>query len=275
MIAIVVDSTANVTVRESHLYGIRIVPASFSVNNHLFKEKYIDQAYDEKTIYSPDVKCATFHPSTVDFHNTFNKLAICGYEIICITISSKLSSAYNSALLAAEYLPKAKIKVVDSLLAVGGLFLLVKKAHALIKNRMTIDEIETALNEFKKKIKIKFTVDDYVTLAKSKRLGFVRRSAEPILNYKPIFYCRNGSIYSDPAMQSARSGYNRIRNLVNEIPKTSKYVIINYIEKNCFFYSVLKHLHTTRPQLIIETRKIGPVVGINIGNNMLAVVWCE
>lgn len=273
MIAIVVDSTANITMRETALFGIRIVPASFTVNNHLFKEKYIDQPYDEKTIYSPDVNCATFQPSPVDFHNVFKKLA--GYEIICITISSKMSSAYNSALLAAEYLPKVKIKVVDSLLAVGGLYMLVKKAHVLIKSGLTLDEIEAALNEFKKKIKIKFTVDDYMTLAKSKRLGFVRRSAAPILNYKPMFYCRNGSIYSDPSMQSARSGYNRVRILVNEIPKNAKYVIVNYIEQNNFYTSVLKYLHTTLPQLIIETRKIGPVVGINIGNNMLAVIWCE
>ncbi len=275
MIAIVVDSTVNITMRESQLYGIRIVPASFSVNNHLFKEKYIDQFYDEKTIYSPDVKCATFHPSANDFYNTFYKLGFYGFEIICITISSKLSSAYNSALLAAEYLPKVKIKVIDSRLAVGGLFLMVKKAHILIKNKKTQEEIESALNDYKSKIKIKFTVDDYITIANSKRLGFVRGSAAPILNYKPIFYCRNGSIYSDPSMQSARSGYDRIRSLVDEIPDTTKYVIINYIEKNRFFYAVLKHLQTTRPNLSIEVRKIGPVVGINIGNNMLAVVWTE
>ncbi len=275
MIVIVVDSTINITMRESQLYNICIVPASFSVGHHLFKEKYINQFYDEKTIYSPGTKCATYHPSVVDFIGKFKKLAQNGYEIICITISSKLSSTYNSALTAAGYFPEAKIKVIDSQLTVGGLFILVKKAHSFIKNQMDLEEVASALNEYKKKIKIKFTVDDYRKIAESKRLGFVRRSASPILNYKPMFYCRNGSIYADPANQSARSGYDRIINLVNEIPKNSNYIILNYIEQNEFFFSVLKYLHTTRPQLIVETRKIGPVVGINIGSKMLAIVWIE
>jgi DegV family protein with EDD domain len=241
----------------------------------LYKEKYIDQFYDEKTIYSTEVKCGTFNPSAVDFYNMFKQLTSKGFEIVCITISSKMSSSYSSALIACEYLPGAKIKIVDSQLAVGGHFWLVKKAYKLIQKKHTLDEVECGLNTFKKKIKIKFTVDDYKTLAGSKRLGFVRRSAAPILNHKPIFYCLNGSIYADPSAQSARSGYNRVVNLVNEIPKTSKSIMLNYIEQNYLFYAVIKYLRKTRPQLMIETRKIGPVIGINIGNNMLAVIWCE
>ncbi len=272
MIAIVIDSTAYITSREAYLCGIRVVSASYSVDSRMYNEKFIDVPFDERAVYGTNAKCVTYHPTTVDFLNTFRELDSKGLDIICITMSSKLSSSYNSALLAKKYLPNANIRIVDSDLTVAGLYLLAKKARALAKTGYGIDEIEKKLNEVKKRIKIRFTVDDISALIKSKRIAFVRRSMTPVLNYKPIFIFKDGAIYAE---RSARVGYDRMRKMVSDIPQNAKLVIINYVEQTIAFNALVSYLKLTRPGLVIEMRKVGPVVGINIGKSALSITWVE
>lgn len=272
MLGIIVDSTAYLTKKEAHLYGIQVLPARYFIDGILHREQYIDSlSDDDEKNYSLSSNLATRHTPTFVFANLFHQLLLMDYDILCLTISSKMSSAFETAKRAAAMQKQPnKIRVIDSKLTVGGLYILAKTARIYDREGFSLHQIASAMEEEKRRIRIRFTVDDLSFLEKSKRIRNIRLSAAPVLNNAPIFICRDGAICLE---RTVRRGHDRIKAMISDIPEQSRYIMINYIDKTEDFYALRKQIKNKFPNAYIEERKIGPVVGINIGRTVLAVIW--
>jgi DegV family protein with EDD domain len=102
----------------------------------------------------------TSQPSPGDFLKAFKEKLKEFEEIICITVTSKHSGTFNSALQAREYLPeKEKIHVVDSMSVSGGEGLIILKAVSLIKSGLKINEILEKLKESVLKTNLIFVLE--------------------------------------------------------------------------------------------------------------------
>lgn len=271
MIAIVTDSTAYLTETEALFYGVQVVSSYFTVDGRLYRERCVDAPFYPSSLYIGK-DCSTFQPSTVDFLSVFSRLAAQGQEIICLTLSEKLSRAYSHAKTAASHLPGASIRVVDTSFTVGGQFTLIKRARSYINSGLSLSETEAKLREDKKRVRIRFTVDELDTLNRSKRLSFVRRSANTALDSRPVFECVGGSLRS---IGVARGADGRISSFLNALPPQLRGVTINYVDKTPFMHALVSRLRRERPALEIKLRRIGPVVGVNIGATIIAVSWFE
>ena len=75
----------------------------------------------------------TSQATLAGFFNAFQRLRRAGYEVLCITISSRLSGTYANAVLAAKELGGQHIEVVDSLSTCSGLYLLIREARMRIR----------------------------------------------------------------------------------------------------------------------------------------------
>ncbi|MGC9333304.1 MAG: DegV family protein, partial [Anaerolineae bacterium] len=129
MIKIVTDSTAYL--REDYVreHDIRIVPLCVHFGDRDFKEG-IDLSYEEfydRLKNAPELP-TTSQPSAGAFRQVFQELVEAGHEIIAMTISSRLSGTWNSAMAAKDMLPDAEISIVDSLSTSIGLQLMVQAA---------------------------------------------------------------------------------------------------------------------------------------------------
>ena len=86
----------------------------------------------------------TAQPSPQDFADTFSKLAPNG-PVLALTVSSKMSGTYNSALIGRDMTlkdhPDAVIEVVDSLLVAMGLGILAQAAAEKARDGANIEEI--------------------------------------------------------------------------------------------------------------------------------------
>ena len=71
----------------------------------------------------------TSQATLAGFLNAFQRLRRAGYEVLCITISSRLSGTYANAVLAARELGGSHIEVFDSLTTCSGLYLLIREAR--------------------------------------------------------------------------------------------------------------------------------------------------
>ena len=106
--------------REAEKLGIKILPKTSQSSPFFFKE-----------LFQKELKKST--------------------NILCITMSSKLSGTYNSALQAKKLLndsEKERIFIIDSLNLSAGQELLVLKAVDLIKKNKTIEEISKEIRDF-------------------------------------------------------------------------------------------------------------------------------
>jgi len=268
MITIVTDSSSYFKKTEALEMGIKIVPINYSVDGQNFSESYSDQNGDFEKLLKGSGTYTTSHPNIAAFLSAFEEELHKGNEVLCITISSRLSGAFGTAHMAAKQTEDAKIAVFDSRFTAGGLYLLVKEAKKIIDNGANLDEILDKLPEIRDKITIAFSVSDMTPLRNSGRMGFVRMSVSTFLNIKPVLLCKDGAIVSDTVVHGNTA---LIKKLSERITENTQEVVINYIgatQVATNLYHVIKEIV---PATQISLQKIGPALGIHLGLKAIAV----
>ena len=268
MITVVTDSSSYFKQAEAKALGIKIIPMSYTVDGQVYSESYSDQNGDFENLLKSHGRFSTAQPNLAAFLSCFEEELAVGNEVLCITISSRLSGSYSTAHAAAKLTGSGKVSVFDSRLTAGGLYLLAKKAQEWISAGFPASEVMQKLQDIRGEIAVAFSVDDIAPLRKSGRLGFVRMSVGTILNRKPVLLLFEGGIVSDQVV-SGETGI--IKRLVQKVATDAKEIVINYLGNNRLatnLYNVLKDAH---PQTPISLRKLGPVLGIHLGVNAIAV----
>lgn len=109
-------------------------------------------------------------------------------EIYCVTITSGLSGTFNGANIAREqYLedhPDAKIYVVDSLSTGPGMVLLLEKLAELKSQGKSFEEVCTAIDKYRKRLKLYFSLSSLHNLAQNGRVNKLIASAIGFMNIK-------------------------------------------------------------------------------------------
>ena len=214
-------------------------------------------------------RITTSQPTPAAFLSVFREELARGNEVLCITLSSRLSGIYNSAALAAKQAGD-RVHVFDSRLTAGGLYLLVRRARELADQGLKIREILAELERLRERITVYFSVGDMAPLRRSGRVGFVRMSVGTILNSKPILLLKDGAVVQDSMAHGTKE---IIRILADKIPQGASEVIINYISNNqvaSSLYNVIKQKH---PDIDIRLSKLGPVLSAHLGLNVIAVSY--
>jgi len=151
-IGLVADEGGDLPKNLIEKYEISIVPfkVDFGEMKNLKGNIYEKIKKAEKRSLKPFIK--TSQPSVGDFLKVFKEKLEKFEEIICITITSKHSGTFNSAVQARNFLKenlKNKVHIVDSLNGSCGEGLIVLKAASLIKKGLNLKEI---LENLKKSI---------------------------------------------------------------------------------------------------------------------------
>ena len=217
MIAIMVDSAAGISRQEAEELGAYYVPMTYTFGQKQYAERYLgENGRFEPYIGKEELQRKTSQASLSAFIKAYEKQIAKGRQVLCITISSRLSGTYPNAVMAANEVNADMIKVLDSRNCAGGVYFLIVLAKRLIKEGKTLDEILDILIQERKNIHNVFTVNDMTNLRNSGRLGVVRQSVSTILNLRPILYLQQGSIYSDG---TARGSQEQMKKLVEIVDK--------------------------------------------------------
>ncbi|OQB25123.1 MAG: Fatty acid-binding protein [Firmicutes bacterium ADurb.Bin182] len=269
MIAIVTDSTACMTSRDAQKLDIHYVPMTYTIDGRSYSEKFIDMCGDyERLIFKANI-LRTSQANTHSIMKTFYKLRQSGYEILFLSISSKLSGTFGNALNCARELDESAIKVIDTKTTAGGLHILAKEARRLVNEGNTLAQTVKEILEMRSKIKIAFSVSDMIPLRHSGRLGHVRLSVSTILNRKPILICKEGQITS---VNLVRGNRERIIELVNEVPEDAKDIIVHHIEAEEDANALAAELKEKSGREVM-IRKASPSLCIHLGADVVGVVF--
>ncbi len=224
---IIVDSTADLT--PAFKSRVHIVPLTVRFG----EEEYIDGVtIDHKTFYEKliesDVLPTTSQATPDAFMQEFKKAKAADEAAVVITLSSKFSGTYQSAMIAAEEFEN--IYIVDSGTAAMGSGILVELAFRLLDEGKNAKDIALALEEEKKKIVIVALVDTLEYLKKGGRISKATAFAGGVLNIKPVLSVINGDIGILGKARGSKMGNNL---LVQEIDKAggidfSKPVLLGY-----------------------------------------------
>ena len=272
---IIVDSTADLVpeIKER----VRIVPLTV----HFGDEEYIDGVtIDHETFYNrlieSDVLPTTSQATPDAFIKEFDKIKEAGEEAVVITLASKFSGTYQSAMIAAsEY---ENIYVVDSTSAAMGSGILAELAFKLLDEGKKAVEIARILEEEKKKIVVVALVDTLEYLKKGGRISKAVAFAGGVLNIKPVLSVIDGEISMLGKARGSKMGNNL---LVQEIDRAGG---IDFTKPVLLGYSgisdalLLKYIEDSRhiwEGNLEEVRytSVGSVIGTHAGPGAVVVAF--
>jgi len=217
MIKIVTDSTAYLAPETIQQFDICVVPLYVHFGEEAFKEGVglTNEQFYSRLKTAPALP-TTSQPSAGEFHVVFQKLTDAGHEILVLTISSKLSGTWNSAMAAKEMLPGAPISVIDSLSTAVGLQIMVETAAKAAAAGASRQEIVDRIEAIKSTMVLWFVVDTLEYLAKGGRIGNAKAFLGTVLKVKPILVLQGGAIEPLEQVRSKRKAVARMLELVEE-----------------------------------------------------------
>ena len=269
---IVVDSTADIL--PEYLDQIHTVPLTVSFGD----EEYIDGVtIDHRTFYQKLIETDAM-PSTSQASPAaqYDQAAAADEEVVVITISSKLSGTYQSAMIAAA--GRSSVYVVDSENASVGCGILVGLALRYLRDGMTASAIAEKLQEDKKKIIVIALLDTLEYLKRGGRISKAAAFAGGLLNIKPVISIADGEIQLLGKARGSKMGNNL---LVQQIQKVggidftkpvllgytglSDVLLQKYIEDSSYLWSASLDA--------VRYVSIGSVIGAHAGPGAIAVAF--
>ena len=272
---IIIDSTTDLM--PEHKNYVVTIPLTVRFDDH----EYADGVtIDHKTFYEKlvesDVLPTTSQATPNDFIGEYEKIKENGESAVVITLSSKFSGTYQSAVIAAE--DYDNIHVVDSGTVTIGAGVLCELAIQLAEEGRDAGEIARILEEEKKRVVIIALLDTLEYLKKGGRISKTAAFAGGVLNIKPVISVTDGEIHVLGKARGSKMGNNL---LVQEIEKAggadfdrpvllgysglSDALLLKYIEDS-------KHLWEEELKNIRYTG-IGSVIGTHAGPGAIAVAF--
>jgi DegV family protein with EDD domain len=265
-IAIVTDSTSDISPELSREYDIYVVPAILVVNGQSLLDGS-DISRDDLYQQLPTMKVSptTAAPSIGVFQRAYEALLINGAsQVVSIHVSSTLSSMYNTALLAAKAVGK-QVHVIDSRQVTLGLGFQVLAAAQAARAGQTLAEIQKAVDEIRNRIHLIAMLDTLEYAYRSGRISWARSNFVDFFHIKPFLSVVDGNVVRMGETRTRHRGIERLYKLLTELGGLEHLAVLHtnaeadalqVVEQ---FKSVVKN----NPLVINVTSLIGVHVGPN------------
>ena len=220
-VAIVTDSISCLTKEIVAQYGIKIVPISIYLGDKVYKdwvEITPSQAYE---FFLKDPKLFKTSPASPGgYLEAYREASNQTNDILCITLSSKLSTGYEMACVAKEQakseLSQTSIEVLDSrsVTAAEG-FIALAAARAAAEGKDLAEVVKIA-EEIRDKATFLILLDTIRYVYRTGRIPKIAAQVGSMLNIKPILTMSSGLVRFAGAVRSRESGINRILKMMRD-----------------------------------------------------------
>ena len=220
-VAIVTDSIANLTPEMIEKYRITIVPINICFRGEIYRDMLDvspSEAY-EMVLQDPD-NFSTSPASPGHYLEAFREATKHSKNILCITLSSKLSTGYNIACLAVKQardeIGDVSIVVLDSqnVTAAQG-FIALAAARAAEEGR-TFEEVLKIAEEMRSRVTFLVVLDTIRYVYRTGRIPKIAAQVAAYLSIRPILSSSNGLVRFIGAVRKKESGINRILRMMRE-----------------------------------------------------------
>ncbi len=271
------DSTANLPKEYYEKLNIKMIPMQIILNDETYND--LSEELPTTDYYQKMREGAT--PTTAQINEYaareyFEKLLEGGEDVLHICFSSALSGTYATISRVANELNEThsnKIVVINSLNASCGEGILVLKAHDLIHEGKTLEEVKNEIEKLIPYVCSYFTVEQLKYLVRGGRVGKFSGVVGTLLNIKPVLRVdENGKLVSYKKVISRKKSIAELANIATEKLADKKYVMISHAE--CLdeakeLAKSLKEIFNVEPIITDLTQ----VIGCHTGPGLLALFF--
>jgi len=276
VVKIITDSLSDITSDVAQELGLTVVPLTVSFGQESFLDRITittDEFYYRLT--HGDSWPTTTQPSPSAFADVYNKLAEETDEILVVTLSSKLSGTYQSALNARSLVEKeCRIEVIDSLKVAMGLGLIVIAAAKAARVGANLDELVGLVRGAMPRSHLVAYFDTLRYLAKGGRIGKAQGLLGAMLSVKPILTVKDGEMSPLTRLRSRAAGMDYLYNFVAGFSNIEG-LAVEHATTPDDADKLVERLGSLFPKERIYRSTISPVVGTYAGPGVMAVSILE
>jgi DegV family protein with EDD domain len=276
-IAIVSDSTSDLTQDTIEKYNIRILP---------LRVIYTDGEYKDRVDITPEEIYARFKeeipstslPSPQDTVELFDQLKQEGYtHAIIVTISSGISGTMNMIRNVADSYEGMTFEIIDSKsLTMGAGFSIIEGAKELEVTN-DFEKAVKRIREVLRKTKVYYVVQTLEYLRKGGRIGKVEGTIGELLNIKPIISINEDGVYY--SFKKVRGRSRSIDELFEIIKEKAKETLINIAvahgDAHDEAQGLLKRVRELKNIKETVFTQISPVLVVHTGPGLIGIVVSE
>ena len=217
-IQFVVDSCCDISPEMIEEFPTYKVPFTMSFSDKSFiDDETMDTGLFIKEMQSHAEAPQSACPSPGLFAEKFKQAK----HTFAITITSRLSGTYNSAVLAKDMVqqedPEKKIHVFDSLSASSGEALIYLKLKEYLRQNLDWNTIIEKMEYFiKKEMNTLFVLEDLTNLMKNGRLSKLAGHFAMLLSIKPLLFAEDGQINVKEKIRGSKKAVDRMIATIGE-----------------------------------------------------------
>lgn len=278
-VLILTDSTADLSLKLRKQRNIYSLPLLVQFGEEHYRDgvdlttKDLYRLVEEKNTLP---KTAAISPG--QFMVFFEKYLKEGYQIVYISIGAKISSTYQSAIVAKNTLNSDDIYVIDSKNLSSGIALLVLKATDLRDKGLPAHVIKEKVDSIVDRVRSQFAIKTLDYLHKGGRASGTAKLVGSILGIKPIIQVRNGKldVYRRPAGKMSRALDIMLNDFFAEIEANNldlDYVMITHsLAPKQAIYMIEKVQEQVNPKHLIESYA-GCVISSHCGAGTIGILY--
>jgi len=275
-VKIVTDSLSDITSDLAPGLGVTVVPLTVLFGHESFLDRVTITTDDFYYRLANDATWpTTTQPTPAAFVDVYNELADETDEILVITLSSKLSGTYQSALAAKKLLKKkCRIEIIDSLTVAMGMGLVVIAAANKAQGGANLDEMVDFTRRALQRSHFLVYFDTLKYLAKGGRIGKARSLLGSVLSIKPVLTIHEGEMAEKTKLRSQRAGIDYLYNFMTSFPNI-ELLAVEHTTTPDEADRLVERLSAVFPDERIYRSTVSPVLGVHGGPGAIAVTVLE
>jgi len=268
--AVVLDSTADLSDPQARHPNWRLVPLYVRFGEETFRE-YVDISEAEfyRRLRESKEPPKSSQPSPADFQQVFESLS--DFEqVLCVTLSAKISGTYESARLAAENTGDGRVRVLDSGVTSGGTVILADAIQRRLEQGTDDAEIDAR--------GLLFTVDTLEYLIRGGRIGKAAGLAGQLLSVKPILVFDDGEVAPFKRVRGRGKAIAELEKIFVEGSEDSPdlHMGVGHAEAQEDAKGLVRRVQEARPSATLDiVTTLGPVIGTHGGPGTLGLFWFQ
>jgi DegV family protein with EDD domain len=271
-VKIVTDTLSDIPDDLAADLGITLIPLTVSFGHESFLDRVeiTSEEFYNRLVRESNLPTTT-QPPPLTFANVYKKLAKETDEILVVTLSSKLSGTYQSALNAKNMAEvDCCIEVIDSQKIIMSFGLAVIAAAKMANAGAGMDEIIKGLKARLNNSQLVAYFDTLKYLAKGGRVGKAQGLVGSLLSVKPILTIRDGEMAPLTRVRSKAAGIDYLYNAVANTENVES-VGVEYCTTPEDAEMLIERISSLLPGENIYKSIVCPVVGTYSGPGAVAV----
>jgi len=279
-VAVITDSSACIPKELAQKYSIELVPMNVIFGDRTYLDGIDITPAEFYTLLRQAKELPTTSHSSPGAHLlAYRRASLRANNILCITLSSKFSGQFNSALaameIAKESLPDVTIKVLDCGTAAAAQGLVVLAAAKAAASGQTLTGVITTANSVAKRVSLLAMMDTLDYLVKSGRVRRAAALASSMLRLKPIFTLNQGDARPVTNARTTLGAIKRIVKLMGQKIVTGQPLHVAVMHADALDDAlVLRDQISSQfdcAELFIT--EFTPVMGVHIGPGLIGIAF--